>query len=189
MFMKKLPTLSILSLVVVLFTGCTAQPVDQQAPVAPTPAVTAPAVSPNGVTNITTKDESAAAKKTLIDFFDAMSKNDFAKAVTFTDENNSDFWDQVSIYGQGTTDKAKMLQNNCSGTGTCVPADVLEVKQVTNDEYHLVVHFTNTDGSKFVYGPFGGAGQADQPPQTKFDFTVRKINNVFKVMTPPLYRP
>lgn len=133
-------------------------------------------------------NESEAAKNTLITFFDYLSENEFEKAISLTDLDDSSFWDTVKIYDRGFNDKVKMLEAYCEATQTCLKAKVLKVQQVTNAEYILTTQFTNKDGSVYAPGPCCGA-EEDTPPKSEFDFTVKKINNIFKVTTAPLYRP
>ena len=125
----------------------------------------------------------------LTTFFDYLSKNDFERAILLTDENNSEFWDSVGIYGQEATEKAKILENYCRATQTCLKAKVLATKAAANGEYDLTVQFINNDGTTYVFGPCCGATEEEMPSKDQFDFTVKKIGNNFKVMTPPMYRP
>jgi hypothetical protein len=142
------------------------------------------------IPEVTTKiDESEIAKNTLTTFFEYLSKNEFEKAISLTDTNDSAFWDTVKIYSQDNDDKTKMLETYCTATQTCLKAKVLEVKQVTKYEYSLIVQFINKDGSIYKVGPCCGEEPNGQPLKEQFDYTVKKINDDFKVTTPPMYRP
>lgn len=134
------------------------------------------------------KNESEMAKNTLITFFDYLSQNEFEKAISLTDLNNLSFWDTVKIYDRDFNDKVKMLEAYCEATQTCLKAKVLKVQQITNSEYILTTQFTNKDGSVYAPGPCCGI-EEETPPKSEFDFTVKKINGAFKVITAPLYRP
>jgi hypothetical protein len=142
------------------------------------------------------KDESEMAKNTLVAFFDYLSKNEFEKALgLFSPDDNTDIggfsWEGLADFSLPAerNNKAKVLENYCKATGTCLKAKVLEVKKGTGDNYDLVVQFLNADGSVFVKGPCCGATEETMPSTSKFDFKVKKINNAFKVLTNPVYIP
>lgn len=138
------------------------------------------------------KDESEMAKNTLVAFFDYLSKNEFEKALgLFSLDDPSNSWEGLESFSlpEERNNKAKVLENYCKATGTCLKAKVLEVKKGTGDNYDLVVQFLNIDGSIYVFGPCCGATEETMPSKNKFDYKVKKINNAFKVSTAPLYRP
>lgn len=138
------------------------------------------------------KDESEMAKNTLVAFFDYLSKNEFEKALgLFSLDDPTNSWEGLASLSPSAerNNKAKVLENYCKATGTCLKAKVLEVKKETGDNYDLVVQFLNADGSVFVKGPCCGATEETMPSTSKFDFKVKKINNAFRASTAPVYRP
>lgn len=137
----------------------------------------------------TTTDESQKAATTLTTFFDYLNKNEFDKAVSLTDPNDTSFWDAVKIYAQDAKDMPGILKNYCTATQTCLQANVTKITPGANGEYKLAVQFLNKDGTTYIFGPCCGATEEEMPSVSTFDFTVKKINGIFKVTTPPLYRP
>jgi hypothetical protein len=144
------------------------------------------------VAKITAKDESAIAEKTLVAFFNSLSQNKFADAVKLFSTSTTD-WESLKVYSPTEeTDSAKILEQYCSATQTCLKAKVLSAKQVADYEYNLVVQFFNKDGSLYVFGPCCGATEEEMPSKREFEFTVKKVGGEkgkFEVVTAPLYRP
>ena len=123
-------------------------------------------------------------------FFNYLSENEFEKASGLFSSDELD-WENLEVYSpaEETNNKAKVLENYCKAVQTCLKAKILEAKQTANYEYNLVVQFLNKDGSTYIFGPCCGATEEEMPSKDKFDYTVKKIDNGFKVTTPPLYRP
>ena len=138
------------------------------------------------------EDESTKAEEVLVSFFTYLNNQDFEKALTlFELDDPTNSWEGLESFSlpEDRKNKAKVLKNYCEATGTCLKAKVIEIKKENNNSYKLVVQFQNNDGNTFVLGPCCGATEEEMPSQNKFDFTVKKINNVFKVTTAPVYRP
>lgn len=136
--------------------------------------------------------ESEMAAEALILFFDYLSQNEFEKALTLLSlEGPEDTWQWLANFSlpEDRDDQAKILENYCQATGTCLKAKVLSTQINENNEYDLVVQFINQDQSTFVFGPCCGESEETMPSKDKFDFKVKKINNKYMVLTPPLYRP
>ena len=134
-------------------------------------------------------NEAEIAENTLTAFFENLSKNEFSKAINFFSPNDSD-WENLKVYNEpNETDKVKMIENYCKATTTCLEAEILETAKISEDEYRMIVRFLNKDGGIYVLGPCCGATEEEMPPQNEFDFTVKKINGSFKVITPPVYVP
>ncbi|MCG2722583.1 MAG: hypothetical protein L6290_11320 [Thermodesulfovibrionales bacterium] len=87
------------------------------------------------------------------------------------------------------TDKAKILQHYCEAVGTCLKVKILNVVKVAGNEYKFKVQFIQDDGNVYEYSPCCGRAEEKTPQQTEFDHYVHKIDGVFKVRTPPLFRP
>jgi len=82
-----------------------------------------------------------------------------------------------------------IIKNYCQATMTCLPIHIIETKQISENEYHYKVQFYKEDGSIFILGPCCGATEEEMPSQDTFEYTVKKADNTFKVMTPPIYVP
>lgn len=134
-------------------------------------------------------------EQTLVNFFDSLVNEDYEKAIkTFHPLNaHGDYdWNLVTQYSkpdiQNPT-KAEELAYYCEVVGTCLEIEVLSGTDLENGVYTFNVQFKNTDGTIFLYGPFGGSPAEQSPPQTTFQYSVKKIDGLYKVITPPLYRP
>lgn len=145
------------------------------------------------VLNAIQQDESARAEETLVSFFGYLNDQDFDNAMNLFelggDSENS--WEGLESFTlpEDRNDKGNVLRNYCEATGTCLNATVIEIEKETDSIYNMVVQFQNDDGSTFVLGPCCGATEEEMPSQDKFNFKVQKINNDFKVTTPPIYVP
>lgn len=135
-------------------------------------------------------EQPTTAKDTLIAFFDYLNKKEFEKASRLFSSDEAD-WEGLKVYSstEDASNKAEILENYCKATLTCLKAKVLEVNEERNGEYTLVVQFLNNDGTTYIFGPCCGAIEKETPSKDKFDYIVKKINSMFKVITPPLYRP
>lgn len=134
-------------------------------------------------------DEASIAQNTLISFFDNLSEGKFDDALWYftTDKATRE---GLNIYNpKGETDHDDMIENYCQATLTCLPANSIESIKISNDEYQYKVQFYKEDGSIFVLWPCCGATEEEMPPQDTFEYTVKKIDGIFKVMTPSLYVP
>ena len=132
------------------------------------------------------------ARETLIDFFDCLHDGKYDKAVLLFEPREEgpgmqgSSWKGLAIFNlpEDRNDRAKVLKRYCEVVQTCLKVKILNAKRVADDEYKLKVEFLNDDGSTFVYSCCGSTSS-----QTEFDYFVQKINGVYKVRTPPLFRP
>ncbi len=134
-------------------------------------------------------DEAIIAKNTLTNFFDNLDKQKFAKALEYftTDEG---IRESLNIYNpDGETAKEDIIENYCQATMTCLKAKIMEIQKVNDSEYVFKVQFIKSDGSLFILWPCCGASEEEMPPTDTFNYTVKNIDNTFKVTTPPLYVP
>jgi hypothetical protein len=93
------------------------------------------------------------AQKALVDFFAYLSNQDFENALTLFELNESDnIWERLKDFSlpEDADNQVKILQNYCKATGTCLPANVIQIQKEDNDTYNLIVQFQNIDGSIFV---------------------------------------
>jgi len=133
--------------------------------------------------------ENLNAEETLIWFFRYLNQKDFEKALelfeykdwywlaVFTEEEEKSVWHIV-------------LKDYCEATGTCLNVKIIGIKEwTTSDKYIFKVQFINKDWSIFVQWPCCGATEEQMPSTDTFEFTVKKVNWKFKVITAPIYRP
>jgi len=134
-------------------------------------------------------------QETLVSYFDFLVNEDYESAVEifYPLDGNGDYdWSMVTQYRNTKTKsstKAEELADYCEAVGTCLQVEVLSSVEIDIDLYAFEVQFREKDGGVFLYGPFGGIMAEQSPPETKFQYYVKKIDNVYKVITPPLYRP
>lgn len=203
MNIKNICLVFFLAMGVVIFSGC-----GQSAavvPTAPEPGlepepvpeefVNVPPIEPavteeEPAAEITTPDETKAAQQLLEDFFDLARRNKFNEAAELIELAQSE-WESFAVYsdGEDISDHARVIENHCLATGTCLRVKVIATERVDNETYRFNVQFLNSNGSIFELGPCCGAEEEDVAPQSEFDYDVKKIDGSFKVVTPPLYRP
>ena len=88
-------------------------------------------------------------------------------------------------------DVAALWRNACQTNGF----QCLEIKNVVSASldgqgfYHFVVEFQNRDGSLLVVNPCCGASATETPPQSQFEFIIRRDYGVFSVANLPVYIP
>lgn len=153
--------------------------------------------------------ESAGAEEALVDFFDYLKHKEYNIAVTLLDipekaiqecplDANEfdgcipDSWEGLESFSprEERNNKAKVLENYAGLTKEAtLKANVVEVKKYSEGKYILTVQFLNSDGSILVEGPCCGATEEQMPSSNKFEYKVKKIDGIFKVITAPLFRP
>lgn len=131
------------------------------------------------------------AKNTLLAFFDFLKNEKFDKAVELYEPTELDSWEWLENFSpaEEKNNKALVLKNYCRATGTCLTANILDVKQNNENEFIVSVKFLQNDGEIFVLGPCCGSTEEEMPPLSEFDFRVHKKGDLFKVSTPPVYVP
>ena len=113
----------------------------------------------------------------------------------FTYLNNKQYGEAANLYGWGHDDdpgnnlqtwaganNTETLKNYCQSVGTCLKIKVLTGTKTSENEYKFIVQFLTDDGKIYEYSPVVGVEAT-----TDFNFKVKKINNQFKVINPPLY--
>lgn len=160
-------------------------------------------------------DESADAEQVLLEFFEYLKNKEYDKAVGLLeipekaiqeipgkaiqecpmDEDGFDgcpneTWEGLETFSpiEERNSKAKVLENYASlkKEATLKP-NVLEVKKYSEGKYILTVQFLNSDGSILVEGPC--CGNTEEGSTDKFEYKVKKIDGVLKVITAPWHRP
>jgi len=129
-----------------------------------------------------------------------LSSNELQTAQTvlenfFTYLANKQYEEAAALYGWGHDDdpgnnlqawpgvnNAEALKNYCQSVGTCFKIKILTGAKTNDGEYTFMVQFLTDDGKIYEYSPV-----VDVEATTDFNFKVKKINNQFKVINPPLY--
>lgn len=153
-------------------------------------------------------DEYGYAEKTLLDFFTYLKNKEYDKAVDLLDipektkecpsDANIEFdggcgygWEGLERFSpqEERNNKAKVLENYARLTKEAtLQASITGVEKYSEGKYILTVQFLNSDGSILVEGPCCGATEEQMPSSDKFEYKVKKIDGIFKVITAPLYR-
>ena len=134
--------------------------------------------------NTPDNSELRIAQETLENFFSYLSNKHYQKAADLygwghdnDPGNNLQTWPG--------TNNAETLKNYCQKTGTCLKIKVLTGAKTNSDTYKFLVQFIKNNGEIFKHVPYPGA----ETMESDFNFTLRKIDNQFKVVSPPLYFP
>jgi hypothetical protein len=135
-------------------------------------------------------EELSAALQVLQDYYAALNANDFAEAAglyggsyDLLTNNNPDV---------PPTDTARLFQKACTQNGFRCDLRVIAVAdqaQLSGVDFRFSLEFQNPDGKVFSLGPCCGASEQDMPPQTQFDFLVKKVDSKYQVMSLPVYVP
>ncbi len=135
-------------------------------------------------------EELSAALQVLQDYYAALNANDYAKAVELyggsyelLTNNNPDV---------PPTDTGGLFQKACSQNGFRCDLKVIAVAdraQLSSEDFRFSLQFQNPNGEVFSLGPCCGASEQDMPPQTQFDFLVKKVDGKYMVMSLPVYMP
>ncbi len=88
-------------------------------------------------------------------------------------------------------DYVTLFQQGCSINGLrCLRIrTIVREEQVSPTEFKFTVEFTNDDETLFVRGPCCGATETEEPPQSQFAFTVKKVDSRFLVEDLPVSVP
>ena len=136
--------------------------------------------------------EEQAAADALTGFFNDLSSGLFDEAVPkFAPEiNDPEAWSWIAGFGEGGAERRDLaLKNYCAAIGSCLPARVVSSTSGEAGTFFFKVRFIKPDGDIFTLGPCCGATAEEMPPRDTFDYTVKKIDGTYKVITPPQYVP
>jgi len=150
-------------------------------------------------TDTNRQNELQEAKERIINFFNYLHDGQYDKAALLFEP-----WEEgVGMHGsswKGILSLQPPEKRNDEGkalglgvyyrtVGVPIRAKVLDIKKIADNEYKLRIQFLKDDGSVYIYGPCCGATEETMPSETEFDYIVQRINGVYKVRTPPLFRP
>jgi hypothetical protein len=149
--------------------------------------------------SIDTNDkELQAAEKTLIDFFNYLHDGQYDKAVPLFEPCEEGVGLQRSSWEgilsvlppEERNNKGKALGAYYRSVGVPIKANVCAIKRIADNIFKLKIQFLKDDGSIYVYGSCCNATEKEiQSEIQEFDYFIQRVNGVYKVRTPPLFRP
>ncbi len=141
--------------------------------------------------------EEEKAKQALISFFDYLNNQKYDKA--------------DSLYGWGEAEEAERyllgLYERSSGDGVeafrifceheiadnmvldpacLLKVKILETEKLAEEQYEFTIQFLKDDGEVYIYAC---CGIPESEGSREFEYKVKKINGVYKVITPPIFIP
>lgn len=139
--------------------------------------------------NLTSPDPENA-QTSLLEFITYLNEGSYEKA---SDLYGGDYEDLLSMNPEiPPKEVVSLWQNACEINGfQCLQARSVSLEeQISITEWKFLVEFTDINGSLFTLGPCCGADADEMPPQTQFEFIVRKTGGgEFLVMTMPIFMP
>lgn len=133
------------------------------------------------------------ARQTLITYFNLLEDKQFAAAIAY----HGSGYEILQVWNPDLelNNHVALLENGCEINGwQCLKIKtVLREQQISESEFKFVVQFENakplTEGES-IYVERPCCGEEDNGErETDFEYTVRKVNDEFLVVTPPRYRP
>ena len=133
--------------------------------------------------------DSDEAHASLVSFFELLNAKEYNKAASIYGGSYDGLQDiNPSV---DPADHAKLLENACEINGNkCYLVRSATFMEAQGDTFIFQVEFNNPDGSLFVRGPCCGANETEMPPESQFEYKVKKTTNgKFLVMDLPIYVP
>ncbi len=134
-------------------------------------------------------EDRARARESLQTFFALMHDGRYAEAVRFY----SGEWDILRDHNPDVApdNYASLLEHACKQNGyQCLRVrTIIEELPLSATEINFIVEFSTEEGKLFVRGPCCGATETEQPPISRFKYTVRKVGGEFLVQELPPYVP
>ncbi|HEX6291959.1 MAG TPA: hypothetical protein VFZ66_22425 [Herpetosiphonaceae bacterium] len=178
-FRRLLPALLLVGAIGGLLAGCGAT----------TPSATTTATPDATQSPATTTSDIDQARAALTNFFAALHGkryDDAARLYGGSYQELFGFNPRVAA-----DDHVKLLEEACTVNGfQCLEInEIVRAEAVSPTEFHFMVEFKNEDGSLFTRGPTSGATAAEQPSQSQWPYTVKKVGDAFLVQELPVYVP
>ncbi|RPI82953.1 MAG: hypothetical protein EHM41_17125 [Chloroflexi bacterium] len=134
-------------------------------------------------------EDLAAARAALQEFFELLNQGQYSEAVERYGGDYAaltDFNPDISA-----DDAASLLEAGCAVNGyQCLQIlNITSEAQVTGDTFRFGVEFQDPGGNVFSRGPCCGADINTSPPETRFEYTVKKVEDKFLVQELPVYLP
>ncbi len=136
-----------------------------------------------------TPGELSQAEQALTAYFKLLNSGDFAGAVKSYGGSYSSL---IAMNPDiDPADRAALLEAGCTRNGlVCLQVrNILDNKVFNRERIVFTVEFNTPEGELFVRGPCCGSTEAEMPSVSKFDYTVRLLSGVYKVMELPVYVP
>ncbi|KKQ27270.1 MAG: hypothetical protein US42_C0011G0008 [Candidatus Magasanikbacteria bacterium GW2011_GWC2_37_14] len=185
--------------VIIILPGCgiVSKPIVQIPLPAPesenTSTITQPTLSNTSDTefqnNLKNKTTQEQAELTLVHYFDLLNQKEYVKTTIY----NGHGYETLQNWNPDTnpTNYAELIKYGCENNGwQCLKIKkIISKEEINPNEFKFVVQFLNNDGTLFERGPCCGSTEAEMPTKNKFEFIVKKIDNIFKVITSPVYIP
>jgi len=130
------------------------------------------------------------AQSTLVSFFDRLSNKEYNRAAEFFGGDYYMLRDHNPLVDP--KDYTTLFQHACEINGAqCLQIkQVIDVKVLSPFKYEFVVEFKLPDGRLFVRGPCCGADETQQPPVSRWKYTVvMDCRGKYLVMELPPYMP
>lgn len=135
------------------------------------------------------QDEQAALV-VVHDFLAALSIGNFASAEALYGGSYASLWSLTYVWATNPDDHVAVWETLCVRKALqCMPVLSTEPGTHTPTSFEFWVTFANPDGSVFTRGPCCGGDATDQPPVTRFPFSVIKSQGRFLVVGAPPYVP
>lgn len=135
------------------------------------------------------QSDSDEAYNTLINFFELLNVKEYDGAALLYGGSYEGL--QERNPSVDPADHVKLLENACEINGNkCFLVRTATFKELQGDIFVFQVEFSNPDGSLFVRGPCCGANETEMPPESQFEYKVKKnVDGKFLVMDLPIYVP
>jgi hypothetical protein len=136
-----------------------------------------------------TQQEISKAEQALKDYFHLLNSGDFSGAARVY---GGSFATLIAMNPEiDPAERSALLEAGCTRNGlVCLLVrNVLDRKISSRERIIFTIEFTAPDGSLFVRGPCCGSTEAEMPSVSKFEYTVRLVDGVYKVMELPVYVP
>lgn len=137
----------------------------------------------------TNPEDLSSARAALLEYFELLNQGMYSEAVERYGGNYAaltDFNPDISA-----DDHAALFEAGCGVNGyQCLQIlNIASEAQVTGDTFRFGVEFQDPGGNLFSRGPCCGADINTSPPETRFEYTVKKVDEKFLVQELPVYVP
>jgi len=125
-----------------------------------------------------------SAQTVLENFFSYLANKQYKEAATLYGWGHDDDPGN-SLQTWAGANNTETLKNYCENLSTCLKIKVLTGAKTNDDTYKFLVQFIENNGETFKHSSYPGA----ETMIADFNFSVKKIDNQFKVINPPLFFP
>lgn len=128
--------------------------------------------------------EQEIARESLVRFFTQLDQKRYTEAAALY---GGDF-SEVNFERLPGEEVGAYWERLCSAYTICMPVLAIpQEEKISEEEFRFYVEFLWLDGTRFVNGPCCGASPAQQPGYWQFAYSVKKVDDQWKVMRAPLY--